>query len=104
MRKCFKCGSENILIMKRGGKAPITCEDCGAHNGFWGEPMSLDAALRFRMPIGKFKGISLLEIARLDTPYLNWARNNMENKNVVDAINLVIQHWVTKTKGQDNGN
>ena len=101
MRTCFKCTSENICIYLKGNRNVIECQDCGADNGTWGEPMTLERALKFTMPIGQYKGVGLLEIARLDMGYLTWARSNMENKNVVDAIKLVTQHWVTKTKGEN---
>jgi uncharacterized protein (DUF3820 family) len=63
--------------------------------------MTLALALKFKMPIGQYKGIDLAQIARLDMPYLTWARSNIENKNVVEAIEIVSKHWATNTKGKN---
>lgn len=99
--RCFKCESDNIQIASDKVRR---CLDCGAHNGIFGEPMTLERAKEMRMPFGKYKGFTLAQVAQIDLGYVIWFRNEIDNRDVVDAINMVTREWVTKKKGQDNGN
>ena len=48
--------------------------------------MTVSRAREFVMPFGKFKGMSLDEIATENRAYLEWAVDSLDKPNIVRAI------------------
>jgi ribosomal protein L37AE/L43A len=83
-KQCPKCKGETYLE-RRGKHIKWACPVCG-YIKFLPQGNAED----FVMPIGKYKGIKLSEIMKIDKQYLIWASENMESKNIVKRIEKVL--------------
>lgn len=48
----------------------------------------------FKMPFGKYKGMTLFEIKNLDKPYLEWLYRNAEENNIDTDTKFYIENLI----------
>lgn len=76
---CPSC-DEKTYTQQSGVHVALFCHKCGFIK-FIPQPWQ-----NFVMPIGKYKGKTLLEIKAVDKGYLQWAVDNMSGKSIVARI------------------
>lgn len=72
---CTTCGSVNVAIKAlEADSLKFTCRDCFSSDTI----SSKSEAGRFTMPIGKYRGYSLSDIAEMDRGYIQWGAENLK--------------------------
>jgi predicted RNA-binding Zn-ribbon protein involved in translation (DUF1610 family) len=92
---CRRCGSTEVIVTRcETGPhfATIRCSGCGWH-GFAKTPWSLGRAVRFVIPFGRHKGLSVGELAQTKTGrrYLAWLADN-DRGNTGTAARILIDY------------
>lgn len=75
--RCKKCQHDKmtfseVTFSNGTHHVEIKCAECKNHNGYMAQNLEGDQA-DYRMPFGKHKGMTLLEISRESPDYLAWA-------------------------------
>ena len=84
---CPHCGTEMILgSIAMGSRDQNASPPSRPHYPQPRQPMTVSRAREFVMPFGKFKGMSLDEIATENRAYLEWAVDSLDKPNIVRAI------------------
>jgi len=52
--------------------------------------MTIDKAVSYTMPFGKYKGMLLLDISQNDVPYIEWVAANVDGK-LGEAAKLITE-------------
>ena len=91
---CPHCGSAALATeLGRGPHyAALVCDDCGAHIKWLPAPMTFERAAAFTLQFGRFKGLTIKDIAR--TPrgrdYLKWL---VEQSTVKGGVRRAIEAY-----------
>lgn len=88
---CQRCQEEKeARIYPSGQHLRADCLTCGRYIKFINQEIPIEEAT---MPFGKCKGQKLVDILKNDRPYMEWLRENLQQKNKIwEMINqLLIQ-------------
>lgn len=80
---CKKCGAEAMCIsptiFKNGTEhLERICFECGAHNGYAPQPMTIERAEQQIVFFGKHKDLTLGRIMTIDSDYVHWMADKFD--------------------------
>jgi uncharacterized protein (DUF3820 family) len=93
--RCSHCGSARLREIRLDSVphfARLMCAECGRYVKFLPAPWTMERALAFQMPFGKYKGASMAELSRDSEglSYLAWAARSIQG-NPGTAARLVLE-------------
>jgi hypothetical protein len=90
---CTNCGSvEDYTITRTANNDVCRCNGCDKFLGNKPRPMvSLDEV---KMPFGKYKGLTIEHISRIDKQYLQWFYDNpLQQKHFSNSLHDAVVHY-----------
>lgn len=94
-RVCQYCKSPDLALTMDAPEphyGRLTCKSCGRGVGW--APTPLEFVPEWTMPIGKYRGNTLAQIAETDRgrSYLEWAAANLDQRRIREVIKFFLDH------------
>jgi uncharacterized protein (DUF3820 family) len=92
---CKKCESIEMIInevvFSNGTKhLERVCKKCGTKNGYQAQEITMDKAVNFKMPFGKYKGELVSDICKTDRDYSKWCIMNLKDEKITKIFELLL--------------
>jgi hypothetical protein len=88
--RCPRCGSADIVEVPLASgphHGRLQCRNCGRYGAFTPKPWTIERALDFKMPFGRFRDQSMCEISRTVSgrDHLHWVASSVSGNPSIAA-------------------